>query len=53
MLFSVIYTADCQYQESIARFRPPQARTLWEQTEGDEEYGYADLGGDWERGKCI
>ena len=51
MLFSVIYTADCQHQESIVRFRPPQARTLWEQTEGDEEYDYAYLEGDWEKGK--
>ena len=33
MLFSVIYSADCPRSESIVRFQPPQARTLWDRTE--------------------
>ena len=43
MLFSVIYSADCPRSESISRFRPPQARRLWETTEGDEQFEYGDL----------
>ncbi len=49
MLFSVIYSADCPRTESIARFRPPRVRKLWEQTEGDNQYDYGE--GDWEKGK--
>ena len=51
MLFSVIYSADCPRSESIARFRPPQVRKLWDMTEGDEQYEYGYLEGDWEKGK--
>lgn len=51
MLFSVIYSADCPSTESIARFRPPHARRHWDRTEGDEQYSYTYLEGDWERGK--
>ena len=51
MLFSVIYSADCPRSESIARFRPPQVRKLWDMTEGDEQYEYSYLEGDWEKGK--
>lgn len=51
MLFSVIYSIDCPSSESIARFRPPHARRLWDRTEGNEQYGYSYLEGDWERGK--
>jgi hypothetical protein len=51
MLFSVIYSADCPRTESIARFRPPHARRLWDQTEDDGQYEYGYLEGDWERGK--
>jgi hypothetical protein len=51
MLFSVIYSADCPRSESIACFRPPQARKLWDTTESDEQYEYGYLEGDWERGK--
>ena len=51
MLFSVIYSADCPRTESIARFRPPRARRIWDQTEGDRQYEYSYLEGEWERGK--
>ena len=51
MLFSVIYSADCPRSESIARFRPPQTRTLWDMTESDEQYEYGYLDGGWEKGK--
>lgn len=51
MLFSVIYSADCPQSESIGCFRPPKVRKLWDVTEGDEEYGYSYLEGDWEKGK--
>jgi hypothetical protein len=51
MLFSVIYSADCPRSESIIRFRPPQVRKLWDMTEGNEQYEYGYLDGDWERGK--
>ena len=51
MLFSVIYSADCPRSESIARFRPPQTRKLWDMTESDEGYEYGYLEGDWEKGK--
>ncbi|MGD0899740.1 MAG: hypothetical protein ABR915_18055 [Thermoguttaceae bacterium] len=51
MLFSVIYSADCPRSESIARFQPPQARKLWDKTEGDNQYEYSYLEDDWEKGK--
>ena len=51
MLFSVIYSADCPRSESIARFRPPQVRRLWDVTEGDDGYEYGYLEDDWEHGK--
>ena len=51
MLFSVIYSADCPRTESIARFRPPRVRRLWDQTENDSQYEYSYLEGDWDRGK--
>ena len=51
MLFSVIYSADCPRSERIARFRPPQVRSLWDTTESDEQYEYSYLEGDWENGK--
>jgi hypothetical protein len=51
MLLSVIYSADCPRTESIARFRPPRARKLWDRTEDDSQYEYSYLEGDWEKGK--
>lgn len=51
MLFSVVFSADIPRSESIARFRPPHARKLWQQTEGDSQFEYSYLEGDWERGK--
>jgi hypothetical protein len=51
MLFSIIYSVDCPRTEKITRFHPPQHRTLWDQTEGDDGYEYGYLEGDWERGK--
>jgi hypothetical protein len=51
MQFSVIYSVDCPRSESIVRFRPPHARRLWDRTEGDEQYEFGYLEGNWERGK--
>jgi hypothetical protein len=51
MQFAVIYSADCPRTESIARFRPPHARRLWDQTEGDNQYEFSYLEGVWEHGK--
>jgi hypothetical protein len=51
MLFSVIYSVDCPRSESISRFQPPQLRKLWDRTEGDGQYEYSYLEGNWEKGK--
>ena len=51
MLFSVIFSVYCPRSESIARFRPPQHRTLWQLTECDESYDYGYLEGEWLKGK--
>ena len=51
MLFSVIYSVDCPRSERISRFQPPQLRKLWDKTEGDEQYDYGYLEGEWEKGK--
>jgi hypothetical protein len=49
MQFSVIYSADCSADDDINDFAPPDL-DLWDQTEGDEQYGYGYLEGCWENG---
>lgn len=49
MHFSVIYSVDCPESENINRHAPPDLEP-WDQTEGDDEYQYSYLEGDWERG---
>ena len=51
MQFSIIYSVDCPRSVSIRRFAPPHARRLWDMTEGDEQFEYAYLEGDWTKGK--
>lgn len=49
MQFSVIYSVDCPEGKDIARYAPPDP-SLWDQTEGDEQYEYGYLEGCWENG---
>jgi hypothetical protein len=51
MQFSVIYSVDIPVHERISRFTPPHVRKLWDRTEGDEQYEYGYLEGDWKRGR--
>jgi hypothetical protein len=51
MQFSVIYSVDVPGRNCISRFAPPQVRSRWQLTEGDESYEYGYLEGRWERGK--
>ena len=50
MKFSVIYTVDCCNSESLHHYLPSH-RHLFTTTEGNEEYDYGYLGGDWAKGK--
>ena len=50
MQFSVIYSVDVPRNESIVPYLPSQ-RHLFQQTEGDEQYDYGYLEGDWTKGK--
>jgi hypothetical protein len=49
MQFSVIYSADCPSGHDIMAFAPPNVAD-WEQTEGDDQYDYGYLEGEWENG---
>jgi hypothetical protein len=49
MQFSIIYSVDCPSSEDISDFAPPNLE-LWDQTEGDEQYEYDYLEGEWEDG---
>lgn len=49
MKFSVIYSVDVPEDEDISRFAPPDL-SLWEETEGDNQYEYGYLEGCWENG---
>lgn len=51
MLFSIIYSVDVAEGESIDNYAPPNVEQLWDETEGDEEYGYSYLEGRWENGQ--
>ncbi len=50
MQFSVIYSVDVPAHERISRFTPPHVRKLWDLTEGDEQYEFSYLEGEWEKG---
>jgi hypothetical protein len=51
MRFSVIYSVDVPGNVRVTDYAPPQARRLWDKTEGDESYEYSYLEGRWEKGK--
>ena len=51
MQFSVIYSVDVPKGVSIKDYTPPQVRNLWDRTEGDEQYEYDYLEGDWTKGR--
>lgn len=53
MIFSVIYSVDCQRRDWLAKFLPRnyQRRSIWSITEKDEQYEYNYLGDDWKNGK--
>jgi hypothetical protein len=50
MQFSVIYSADVPADTDVLDYAPPHVEELWDETEGDEEYGYGYLEGCWENG---
>jgi hypothetical protein len=39
-LYSVIYSFDIPSDQSVARWRPPERRKLWQMTEGDDQHNY-------------
>ena len=49
MQFSVIYSVDVPADENVLDFAPPNLAD-WDETEGDEAYGYGYLEGCWEEG---
>lgn len=49
LLFSVIYSFDLPAKVSVRRFLPKGR--AWRQTEGDEQYDYDYLEGEWKHGK--
>jgi hypothetical protein len=51
MLFSIIYSVDVPRNERVSRFFPPHVRKLWDKTEGDEQYEFSYLEGDWKKGR--
>jgi hypothetical protein len=50
MQFSVIYSVDCPADCDALDYAPPRVDELWDQTEGDEQYGLSYLDGCWENG---
>lgn len=50
MQFSIIYSVDVPDSDSIRPFVPSQ-RHLFTQTEGDSQYDYSYLEGEWAKGK--
>lgn len=50
MKFSVIYSVDVPHNESIVPYLPRQRR-LFTLTEGDNQFDYGYLEGDWAKGK--
>ena len=51
MQFSIIYSVDVPRSEKISRFSPPHVRKLWDKTEGDEQYEFSYLEGEWAKGR--
>ena len=49
MQFSVIYSADVPGDTDVLDFAPPNVAD-WDETEGDEEFGYGYLEGCWTEG---
>jgi hypothetical protein len=50
MKFSIIYSVDVPRYGKVSRFTPPHVRKLWDKTEGDEQYDFNYLQGEWKRG---
>jgi len=50
MQFSIIYSVDVPRDIPISRFAPPHVRKLWDKTEGDEQYDFSYLEGEWAKG---
>lgn len=50
MRFSVIYSIDVPCDVEILDFAPPEVESIWEETEGDDQFEYGYLEGDWEGG---
>jgi hypothetical protein len=48
--FYVIYSFDCMKTESVKQFQPPFIKR-WDCTEGDDQFDYDYLKGDWIGGK--
>jgi len=48
--FYVIYSFDCMKTESVNQYKPPFIKR-WNCTEGNDQFDYDYLGGDWENGK--
>lgn len=49
MKFSIIYSVDVPEDKEISRLAPPDL-SLWDETEGDEQYDYSYLEDEWENG---
>jgi len=49
MQFSVIYSVDCPEDVDVTDFASPDL-DLWDETEGNEQYEYSYLEGQWENG---
>lgn len=50
MQFSVIYSVDVPADTDVLDYTPPNVEELWDETEGDEQYGYSYLEGCWTEG---
>ena len=48
MQFSVIYSVDCPEDVDVTDFAPPDL-DLWDETEGNDQYEYSYLEGQWEK----
>ncbi len=50
MQFSVIYSVDVPCDCDPLDYAPPKVNKLWDQTEGDEQYDFSYLEGQWDGG---
>jgi hypothetical protein len=48
--FSVIYSVDVPCDVEVLDFAPPEVESIWDETEGDDQFEYGYLEGDWEGG---